>query len=215
MFYINVPYLASFNNNTHLQELSNALDSMEPNTLQISPWHTPQNKPDVSFVVAHAGDCILLKYYVLERSIRGFHSQSNTPVHEDSCVEFFISFDGDDEYYNLEFNCIGTCLFGFGKDKGNRLLMPEDAIGKIRRLVVIEPLVKGNDNLVYWELVVSIPLEVFTHYNISNLKEKTCQVNFFKCGDHLPEPHFLTWNNIVAASPDFHLPQYFGRLHFA
>jgi hypothetical protein len=46
------------------------------------------------------------------------------------------------------------------------------------------------------------------------LKGKTCRANFYKCGDDLPEPHFLSWNNIIADKPDFHLPQYFGTLTF-
>jgi hypothetical protein len=54
-------------------------------------------------------------------------------VHEDSCVEFFISFEEDSSYYNLEINCIGTCLFGYGKGKDEREMVDPVVIRKIKR----------------------------------------------------------------------------------
>lgn len=65
-----------------------------------------------------------------------------------------------------------------------------------------------------WELTLMIPLEVFSYHQINSLKGRQSKVNFFKCGDELPEPHFLAWRNIIAASPDFHLPDFFGTMHF-
>ena len=211
---ISVPYLSSINDNTALQGISMVLDGLERNKIQRAPWPEYSGNPEVSFAVAYTNRSILLKYYVHEKSIRGLHSMVNTPVHEDSCLEFFISFDDGVEYYNLEFNCIGTCLFGHGKEKEHRKMMREETISKIKRLIVIEHAVNGNNNPVYWELIVVIPMEVFVHHNITSLRGRHCKVNFYKCGDRLPQPHFLAWNNIIATSPDFHLPEFFGNMHF-
>lgn len=212
---ISVPYLNFINHNTTLQAISAALDKLERNSIKRAPWNTLTENPEVSFAIAYSYDGILLKYYVHEKSIRGLHSFVNTPVHEDSCLEFFISFDGNEEYYNLEFNCIGTCLFGYGKEREHRKMLNEETINQVRRLIIIEHAVNSNGNPVYWELVAAIPTEVFVHNNITNLKGRDCKVNFYKCGDQLTEPHFLAWNNIIATSPDFHLPEFFGNLHFA
>ena len=38
--------------------------------------------------------------------------------------------------------------------------------------------------------------------------------NFYKCGDMLSKPHFLSWNPIDTPSPDFHVPASFGLLTF-
>ena len=37
---------------------------------------------------------------------------------------------------------------------------------------------------------------------------------FYKCGDKLQTPHFLSWNPIDLPKPDFHCPAFFGLLQF-
>jgi hypothetical protein len=67
---------------------------------------------------------------------------------------------------------------------------------------------------VYWELSVAIPSNVFIHHLIPSLSGQKGRVNFHKCGDQLPVPHFLAWNNIQSAEPNFHLPEFFGEIYF-
>lgn len=38
--------------------------------------------------------------------------------------------------------------------------------------------------------------------------------NFYKCGDKLQTPHFLSWNPINLEKPNFHCPEFFGTLNF-
>jgi hypothetical protein len=40
----------------------------------------------------------------------------------------------------------------------------------------------------------------------------TLRANFYKCGDELQVPHFLSWNPIGVETPDFHRPEFFGKL---
>jgi hypothetical protein len=211
---IGVPDLSCNVKETSLREISAALNKIECHGIEGMPWPVFSYKPKVSFSIAYAENAILLKYYVQEKSIRILYQMDNYPVHQDSCVEFFIAFDNEDEYYNLEFNCTGTCLFGFGKSKTERQLIREQVINKIRRLGVIESSRDRERNLVDWELTVVIPQEVFIYHEINHLKDRYCKVNFYKCGDKLPEPHFLAWKSVEAASPDFHLPEFFGVMHF-
>ena len=214
MYDIKVPYLKMVNCYTPLEVISLRLDNLAPNAIDTMPWPDYDYKPEVSFSIAYADDSIMIKYYVHEKSIRGQYSLANMPVHEDSCLEFFISFDDEPAYYNLELNCIGTCLFGYGESKSERHIIPEEVINKIRRHIVIEHSVNGSVNPVHWQLVVVIPMEAFIHHTITTFKGRQCKVNFYKCGDQLTEPHFLAWNNIVSTEPDFHLPEFFGIMHF-
>ena len=46
------------------------------------------------------------------------------------------------------------------------------------------------------------------------LDGRTMRANFYKCGDLLPRPHFLSWNAISLPRPDFHCPEFFGTLRF-
>ena len=197
-----------------MEKISAALNKMERYAIQKRPWPEFSYKPQVAFSIAYNEDCILLKYFVQEKAIRMEHHADNSPVHEDSCVEFFIAFDNNEEYYNLEFNCEGACLLGFGKNISQRKLIEKEVIRKIRRQSVIQSLKDGENNIVTWELTLVIPLEVFVHHPISHLKGQHCRVNFYKCGDLLPEPHFLAWKDINAVTPNFHLPEFFGRMHF-
>jgi len=36
--------------------------------------------------------------------------------------------------------------------------------------------------------------------------------NFYKCGDGLSKPHYLSWKPIVAEKPDFHRPEFFSTI---
>ena len=202
--------LRAAHHNTSLTEISTMLDNFGRHGLNNAPWISYPYKPKVEFSIAHAADSIYLKYYVNEKSIRAAAGSVNGNVWEDACVEFFISFDASG-YYNLEFNCIGTTLAGFGTDRNNRELLPAALISNIRYQSLIR---NEADNTTHWELTLAIPLQMFAYHHISSLDGIECKVNFYKCGDKLPDPHFISWNIIESDQPDFHLQQFFGTLVF-
>lgn len=211
---LSVPQLSCVARDTSLHEISSGLNGVKRHAIGQAPWNASAYKPEVSFSIAYTSDAVLVKYFVQENFIRVVHHTDNSPVHEDSCVEFFIAFDNDEAYYNLEFNCIGTCLFGYGKDRSDRKLIGNELTCRIRRAAVIQSTAAEKNNSVSWELTLVIPLEVFAYHRISSLQDRQCRVNFYKCGDKLPEPHFLAWKDVIADSPDFHLPQFFGSMQF-
>jgi hypothetical protein len=199
---------------SNLDEVSGLLDQLKRYPIEKISWPNYSYKPAASFAIAHNDDCILLKYFVTENCIRALYRETHDPVFRDSCVEFFISFDNDEEYYNLEFNCIGTCMLGFGNGKANRKLVPEEYIKNIRRQSIIKTVNVKNVMLTHWELTLIIPREVFIYHSISTFKDRNCRANLFKCGDELPEPHFLSWQRIESDFPDFHQPEFFGAMKF-
>lgn len=196
---------------TTIQTLSLLLDGVEKNILNQQPWQAYPYVPAVEFAIANTADTIFLKFYVTEKSIRATNHIANSSVWEDSCVEFFIAFDNEPQYYNFEFNCIGTACVGYGHSKQGRHLLPETLIRQIKYQVVID---NQPGSEFHWELTVAIPKKVFSFNTITSLEGKQCRVNFYKCGDQLPTPHFITWSGIQSEEPDFHLPEFFGALHF-
>ena len=208
-----MPYL-KVNNTDSVQEVSARLQNLERYAIGQMLWQGAISKPGVWFTIAYSDDSILLKYFVQESALRVSYTKDNSPVHMDSCVEFFISFDNNGEYYNLEFNCIGTCSFGFGKSKSNREYIPGEVTSRIRRQALIESNVDGGIPVIRWELTLVIPFEVFIFHEIHSLKGIQCRANLYKCGDALPEPHFLSWQKVVAEEPNFHLPEFFGNMQF-
>ena len=209
--------VSNLNHDIHeasLEEISQALNGIERHALERIPWPAFSYKPRVAFSMAYAENAILLKYFVQEKAMRVLFQTDNSPVHQDSCVEFFVAFDNEEKYYNLEFNCTGACIGGFGKNRKERKLLDKKFLSKIRRLSVIKSCREGEGALFDWELTLVIPSEIFSYSNITHLKDRRCRVNFYKCGDELPEPHFLAWKNVKAETPDFHLPESFGTMHF-
>ncbi len=213
MKHIRVPFL-SVDNDVTIDDLSLKLDVGPRNGIETIPWLLYSYKPEVFFAVGYCDSCVCLKFYVSEKFARAIYSNPNEPVYKDSCVEFFISFEDEEEYYNFEFNCAGTCLLGFGKERADRKLLSKEIISLIGHQALLKP-ARSPDANIGWELTIKIPFKVFYYHNINTLAGKRCRVNFFKCGDELPEPHFLVWNNIKTNQPDFHVPAFFGSMEFS
>lgn len=209
---MNVPFLSLSNSEiTHAVKM---LDSLDRHAIAVISWPQFNYQPEIYFTIAHDNHSIYVKYYVREESIRAFYRTSNEPVYKDSCVEFFVTFD-QKHYYNFEFNSLGTCLMGFGAGRGTRSRVDDSVIKKIKRYAIIDNRFTGDiGELISWQLTVSIPLEVFYQDSIRSLKGKTAHANFYKCGDELPQPHYLAWNKIDTPQPDFHRPEFFGELKF-
>lgn len=145
-------------------------------------WSEYPYKPDVKFRIAYNGTSILLSYRVEEADIKAVCMDTNGKVWEDSCAEFFISFGGDDFYYNIEASCTGTILVATGSDKHHRKLSSDGIISRIDRWSSLGSLPIENKSG-KWELSLIIPVEVFSLSGVNTLDEK----------------------------PNFHLPQFFGE----
>lgn len=63
-----------------------------------------------------------------------------------------------------------------------------------------------------WSMSLKLPFGVFGFHHLLTLKQTKSKANFYKCGDKLPYPHYLSWNQIAFPNPDFHQPESFGFL---
>jgi len=198
-----------------LKNASLLLDNLtEINKLDCLNWKEFSYKPRVEFRIGHVDNLLLLQFSVTEKSVRAMETEINGNVYEDSCVEFFISTDGL-HYYNFEFNCIGTAHVAWGKDRYDRQVLP---VGIIRDILVKPslgtrsfPVQTGNFT---WELCVIIPATCFIHDPNLNFAGLSGNANFYKCGDKLPEPHYVTWNPVGTVQPDYHQLKFFGKIDF-
>lgn len=204
------PFINLHCSEINFHEVTSALGKLSPNPIDYFPWDVYKTDSSVFFTIATSLQHILIRFSVKERHIRAANTVINSPVYEDSCVEFFISFD-DSGYYNFEFNCIGNILAEFGKSKKERNFLPVAALEKIKREVIIN---HSEDGYYEWNLTVVIPFEVLIHHSIQDIRGHEYRANFYKCGDKLPHPHYITWSPITSPAPDFHQPQYFGKIVF-
>ena len=178
-------------------------------------WESYPYCPKALFRIAYTQEAILINYRIEEKSVRAKYEKDNGAVWTDSCAEFFVAPANDGIYYNIESNCIGTVLVGAGKERHNRERAPQDILDKIQRWASLGN--KSFDERIEdstWELSLIIPYSVFYKHQLKSFDGKTINANFYKCGDELQTPHFISWNRIEAPKPDFHRPESFGKLVF-
>lgn len=131
------------------------------------------------------------------------------PVYKDSCLEFFARWDNQSpDYVNIEMNANGALLSAKGAGRHGRSPI-RDECGEIFEVVAA----KSEDS---WEATAKIPFSVIEKlYGTSREIFKSGYVfygNFYKCGDETATVHYGTWNDIAVEKPDFHRPEFFGKL---
>lgn len=198
-----------------LEEIPGWLDSLkeEFQTIGTVNWAEYPYRPEAAFRIVATDRGFVVNYRVKEQSIAAVAQGDCGPVWEDSCVEFFSSPADDGVYYNVECNCVGTILVAAGKDRHERTFAPKEVLESVERWASL-----GRENFeertgeTEWQVVLLIPYSVYFQHEIKQVEGMKIRANFYKCGDHLQTPHFLSWNPIEVEQPDFHRPEHFGTL---
>lgn len=127
----------------------------------------------------------------------------------DSCMEFFFGMydacSDDVHYLNIESNSLGVTFMSFGESRYDRVFL--DALGVERFPVSVNIGENG------WEVFVFVPeKDLKKIFGLSDIDENTVmRGNFYKCDENAGAP-FGSWAPIVAPAPDFHRPEYFGKI---
>ena len=131
------------------------------------------------------------------------------PVYTDSCMECFFNLcpEKSKDYINLETNSNGAFILSYGPGRGDVRthifptlgLKPEINVTKTDECWIVDAVI-GNEILhaVYGEFELKSG-DSFTG-------------NFYKCGQDGDNPHFITWNEVDTPKPDFHRPEFFGKI---
>ena len=211
-----VPKL-NFTGKTEIQRIPDVLKAQAPlHAIDLINWEEYSYKPDVRFRIGHVNDEIWIVFYVREGHVLAQRTATNSSTHKDSCVEFFIDPRHEGSYYNFEFNAIGTTHLAYGPGRGERIFVDPDKIESLietKSSLGSNPVDKQNGEQ-EWELTVVIPADVFVHSKFTTLSGLKANANFYKCGDETSRPHFLTWSPVKTPRPDFHRPEFFGKLVF-
>ena len=142
-----------------------------------------------------------------EKHIRAEYSAPLSPVHKDSCLEFFFIPDGGDRYFNFECNPNGCLHIGFGYNRSTRVVLFRRDAEELFKMQTA----RTSDG---WEVFYRIPL-IFLRIFYPNLTfSGTIRANLYKCGDDTLQAHYLSWNPVTSDAPDFHRPEDFGIMKF-
>ncbi|OOQ59784.1 carbohydrate-binding family 9-like protein [Mucilaginibacter pedocola] len=205
MTLLNIPYIP----------LSQPTDTAPPHKIENEPWAKGGVLScSAAFAVSHFDEGIRLRFVVNEPHLNARKRPINSDVHNDNCVEFFIAFGDEEGYYNIEFNCLGSIKAAYGKNRFGREFVPAELLNPIVETMVLDL----NNNVpkggISWDISAVLPLSVFCYSSLPTLSGTECAVNFTKCGDQLPVPHFLSWVKLDGDTPDFHQPQCFAKVVF-
>lgn len=176
-------------------------------------WQAYPYRPIAVVDVARTDRNLYLRYFVRGYSLKALYDIDGSPVHKDSCVEFFVKTpDSLYNYINFEFNCIGTCDAAYRQSREEKEEFTLGEYASIKRHTSLGvKTMKEETGIHSWELIVSIPFELLD-INPENLPKKIA-ANFYKCADDTQHPHFLSWAPIDLPSPDFHCPAFFSELY--
>ena len=201
---------------TATTDIENIFDSLPSHTIACCNW--PKEfpyTPKASFKLFHDGKTLYIKFEVTENDIQATVTEDQGRTWTDPCVEFFVSPNGNLDYYNFECTCTGKLLLAWHPADAPKEPADKAVLDSVKRnpSLGIAPFALRNGEH-SWSVIEEIPATALFRSNIDNFDGKEMTANFYKCGDELPTPHFISWNPIEWEGPSFHRPEQFGKLIF-
>ncbi len=167
-------------------------------------WKEYSPTPITSFKMLRGPEGISVLMETEEKQLRAEITKENGMVCQDSCMEFFFKpSPWDANYLNFEINPRGVMHLGMGAGRHGRALLDTD---RAVFSIVSHP-EDGN-----WQLKFYIPDSFIAEHfeRTSNI----CKGNFYKCGDLTGHEHYGMWSEVETPTPDFHVPDFFGKIEF-
>jgi len=157
-------------------------------------------------------DSFIVDFRVSGLDLRVQNLEDNGSQWEDSCVEMFVQSPSGTDYFNFEINPLGKILSAAGPDRHQRVKRSLEELSEIIRIhsVTSNKPINYEGGIHSWRVTLCIPLELLG----IDPENVPCEIraNFYKCGDLTAHPHFVTWSPVETPNPDFHRPEFFGKL---
>lgn len=162
-------------------------------------------------------------FVVHDRYVVCRHTQLNSAVCQDSCVECFLQPGPDTGYLNVEFNCGGVLHASHILDATRtatgfadyRLLTAQEAAGIRVRTTLSAPLPDELREPTTWRLAFALPFDLLASICGPEARPQPGAVwraNLYTCADRSSHPRWLSWAPLPELN--FHTPQAFAPLHF-
>lgn len=183
---------------------SSEWERAETGYIGVNRWKEYSPAPITSFKMLRGKEGVSLLFDSEERALRCEISEENGAVYTDSCLEFFFKPDiHDPRYLNFELNPKGVLHLAIGEGRRGRTLLDTD-----RSIFNIVSDARDGD----WRLKIYIPDSFIL--GLYDKISSVCKGNFYKCGDKTDHVHFGAWNEVETEKPDFHVPDFFGKINF-
>jgi len=160
------------------------------------------------------------KFSIYDNSVLAECGEDMMSVWNDSCVEMFLKPTGFQGHFSFEFNAIGKLYACYikdeklidGKFKESFPCSIEECQSVKRNSTIREIISPEQFEKINWSVEFFIPIDLLQKYfGFFLLEEKLrFRANFYKCGNNLKSPHWLSWNPIQELN--FHVENYFGEI---
>lgn len=180
-------------------------------------WLRNGYNPGVEVRLLYSDRFLYVFFKTFEKRICIRHTDFQSPVYKDSCVEFFLDPFPKKQigYLNFETNAVGILLLGFGPGRENRRRLAEAEIAGFEIVPSIRKPVIGAHGADSWTLHYRIPQILFeARYGERIVSGTESKANFYKCGNETEFEHYGAWSPIDSPTPDFHIPRFFGDIRF-
>lgn len=191
-------------------------------SIDVSQWSAVSSEklPQTEVKLQYDDGFLYLIFRVQDHCVKAVTAETHGPVYQDSCVEFFFAPHSSkpSDYFNLEINCCGVLLAQHhtGPRENSRFLDLSDC--QIIRIAASAcgPIRQEITKPVTWTVEYALPFEVLSRYTAIEKPAPGVhwRGNFYKCADGCSSPHWISWSPVYSEKPDFHRPEYFGRLKF-
>lgn len=171
--------------------------------------------PKATFKLFHDGKNLYIRFDVTEKDIQAKVTEDQGRTWTDPCVEFFVSPEANLDYYNFECTCTGKLLLAWHPAEAEKESAGKSVLDSVKRTPSLGTAPFGLRTGEHsWNVTEVIPATALWRSGITSFDGRKMNANFYKCGDELPTPHFLSWNAIEWKEPSFHRPEQFGVLVF-
>ena len=182
------------------------------------PWWEQGKKEQTEAKLLWNDQFLYALFFCEDAHVSGEHTERDSTVYQDDCVEIFTAPDPQqpNNYFNIEMNVRGAFLDQHHPNGPGTKAEPNwNATGIVIATSVDGTLNDDSDMDRGWVLEVAIPFENFRlvaqhtppktgdiwHLNLNRLGGKT-------------NPQHSQWSPGKSERPQFHAPQYFGRVIF-
>ncbi|NLF30532.1 MAG: hypothetical protein GX591_06555 [Planctomycetes bacterium] len=186
------------------------------------PWYKGGVKQPTAVRLLYDDDALYTQFHCRDRHISAERTELNSTVCLDSCVELFATVDpkAGPDYFNLEMNCCGVFLMGYGPARRPRSAIDQTWAKRVEIVTSVPgPTKAESDRDESWWAAVRLSWDLLSHLAGKPVRPSAgteWRGNLYRCGgktDH----QFASWNPIDTArwpKPDFHQPESFGRMIF-
>lgn len=173
-------------------------------------WMDNGCEPEAAFYVCYNETALRVRLTAAIKEPIVYALKDDGNVWEDNCLEFFFApyaGVGDPDYLNFECNSLGYMVIGKGPARDGRESVVDWLKPKMDVYTVIRP---GKGVEINYTIPFAALQELFGK-DAPLKKGDRVRMNFYACGEKTPQMYFGMWSKIESASPDFHLPQFFGE----